>query len=182
MHGLTCLHFSFVMAWLSVSWHSHLAFSPYFFTWHFRWRFMLLPGFALSHFNMFRSHVMSIVSIVHFAFTPGRSRCAMDRAQISRLSLQELGQLIHLCLQEFGRRLGVQTDDSTLFLVNLGSLRPGEPITEAVFPAPPTPPLPAYSCVQRCSRCSSFCYDQNPNHTEHRCPAHASEESTHAQW
>ena len=64
--------------------------------------FMLLPGFALSHFNMFRSHVKSVVYIVHFALTPGRSRCAMDRAQISRLSLQELGQLIHLCLQEFG--------------------------------------------------------------------------------
>ena len=144
--------------------------------------FMLLPGFALSHFNMFRSHVMSVVYIVHFALTPGRSRCAMDRAQISRLSLQELGQLIHLCLQEFGRRIGVSTDDSTLFRVNLGSLRPGEPITEAVFPAPPTPPLPTFLCVQRCSRCHRYCQDQDPEHTEHLCPAHASSTSRHEPW
>ena len=107
---------------------------------------------------------------------------AMDRTQISQLSLDDLGKLIHLCLQEFGRRLGVRTDDSTLFRVNLGSLRPGEPITEAVFPAPPTPPMPSFLCYHRCSRCSQYCHDQNPEHTEHFCPAHASEASTHSTW
>ena len=170
------------MAWLSVSWHSHLAFSPYFFTWHFRWRFMLLPGFALSHFNMFRSHVMSTIWGFHFTFLPGRAWGAMDRAAISQLTLDQLGHLIHQCLQEFGRRLGRQTDETTVFRVTLGSVQPGEPITEALFPSPPTPPLPAFLCCHRCSRCSSYCYDQNPAHTEHLCEAHASEQSTHAPW
>ena len=112
---------------------------------------------------------------------PGRD---MDRAAIAQLSLYQLKTLIFLCLQEFGRRLGVQTNEDTVFRVSVGSVAPGDPISAAVFPAPApgTPPLPRYLCVQRCSRCWRYCQDQNPAHTEHLCPEHASEGSTHAPW
>ena len=125
---------------------------------------------------------LSFGLIFHFTFQPGRPGIAMDRAAISRLTLDQLGQLIHLCLQEFGRRLGRQTDENSVFRVTLGSVPPGEPTTEALFPSPPTPPLPAFLCCHRCSRCSRYCHDQNPAHTEHLCEAHASEQSTHGPW
>ena len=115
---------------------------------------------------------------------PGAPGRIMDRAAIAQLSLFQLRTLIFLCLQEFGRRLGVTTNEEIVFRVSVGSVAPGDPISEAVFPAPApgTPPLPRYLCVQRCSRCWRYCQDQNPAHTEHLCPEHASEGSTHAPW
>ena len=171
------------MACFSVSSHFHLAFQMAFshsiFRWLFQVAFRVCTIFALSHVQI----PCGINGLgFHFTFLPGRAWGAMDRAAISQLTLDQLGHLIHQCLQEFGRRLGRQTDETTVFRVTLGSVQPGEPITEALFPSPPTPPLPAFLCCHRCSRCSSYCYDQNPAHTEHLCEAHASEQSTHAPW
>ena len=140
-----------------------------------------IDRFTNAYFNSLNNILTFLISLWFFTspVEPGRD---MDRAAIAQLSLYQLRTLIFLCLQEFGIRLGVQTNEDTVFRVSVGSVAPGDPIGEAVFPAPGTPPLPRYLCVHRCSRCWRYCQDQNPSHTEHLCPNHASESSTHSTW
>ena len=142
-------------------------------------------AFQVDRFHFRQLSLMQIsihISLFFVFISPGEPGRDMDRAAIAQLSLYQLRTLIFLCLQEFGSCLGVQTNEDTVFRVSVGSVAPGDPISEAVFPAPGTPPLPRYLCVHRCSRCWRYCHDQNPAHTEHLCPTHASEASTHSPW
>ena len=181
MHGLTCVRiFLFCIAsWSHVNWLLSLSFMSGRFL--RRYKFSILHNFMSGCFQVNMSQISFPILWYILPGEPGR---IMDRAAIAQLSLFQLRTLIFLCLQEFGRRLGVTTNEDTVFRVSVGSVAPGDPISEAVFPAPApgTPPLPRYLCVQRCSRCWRYCQDQNPARTEHLCPEHASEGSTHAPW
>ena len=130
-------------------------------------------------------HMFSICPLFCFATAFHRALLVelMDRAAIAQLSLYQLRTLIFLALQEFGRRLGVETNEDTVFRVSAGTVAPGDLISETAFPAPGTPPLPTYLCVHRCSRCWRYCFDQNPAHVEHLCAEHAVPgQSDHRNW
>ena len=136
--------------------------------------------FQVSHFT-FRAFKLTChcFSFHCWCILPGEPGRDMDRAAIAQLSLYQLKSLIFLCLQEFGRRLGIETNEETVFRVTAGRIAPGDLIGETVFSAPGTPPLPRFLCCHRCSRCSAFCDDQDPAHTVHLCPRHGDSRSTH---
>ena len=140
--------------------------------------------FITAHVSM-AFHMFSVCTFFGVALSFHRARLVelMDRAAIAQLSLYQLRTLIFLALQEFGRRLGVETNEDTVFRVSAGTVAPGDLISETAFPAPGTPPLPTYLCVHRCSRCWRYCFDQNPAHVEHLCAEHAVPgQSDHRNW